>query len=284
MLGGEQIGGQRPLEAAATDLQPDSCLTTPALDEAQTALANLHTTGFDTAERAEAEWAAERVARLQADHDLVEELRADGFEGRGYAVLAQTLADYGLPVIQAWIRRRDIYRLTAQRGRAVSCSDELRERLSSDFDDRQELASMVVARALVHFRNIALVDGGWTPRGGASLTTFFIGACIQVFPNEFRAWAKQYDLGAVLATAEEDTDLDPRLDDDPAVRVCLAETFQEALVSAAAYADRLPYVLAAKALHDLDYSELAQRWNTTEDALKQQVYRWRKQQKGGSDD
>ncbi|MFC0439661.1 sigma-70 family RNA polymerase sigma factor [Kutzneria buriramensis] len=283
MFGGEQVGGQPPLEAAATDLQPDDSITAPALDAAHAALTDLHTNGFDAIERAEAEWAADRIARLQADHDLVEELRADGFDSRGYAVFTQTLADYGLPVIQAWIRRRDIFRLTAKRGRPVTCSDELRERLSRDFDDRQELASMVVARALVHFRDLALVRGGWSPQGGASLTTFFIGACIQVFPNEFRSWVKQYDRGAGLVHAE-DTDLDLRLDNDPAIQVCLTETFQEALASATTYSERLAHVLAAKALHDVDYSELARRWNTTEDALKQQVYRWRKQQKGGADD
>jgi DNA-directed RNA polymerase specialized sigma24 family protein len=283
MFGSDQAGGQPAMDVAATDLQSDVSTAPPDLDPARTALADLHAGGFDAAERAEAEWAADRITRLAADHDLVEELRADGFNGRRYAVFTQTLASYGLPVIQAWIRRRDIYHFTAKQGRPVTCSDELREHLSRDFDDRQELASMVVARALVHFRDHALVRGCWSAEGGASLTTYFIGACAQVFPNEFRAWVKQHSQSVGLVHAE-DTDLDVRVDTDPADQVCLTETFREALESAAAVSDRLAYVLAANTVQDVEYGELAARWNTTEDAIKQQVYRWRKQQKGGADE
>ncbi|OEJ36532.1 sigma-70 family RNA polymerase sigma factor [Streptomyces agglomeratus] len=36
------------------------------------------------------------------------------------------------------------------------------------------------------FRQRALVEGGWTVEGGASITTYFVGACLYYFPNEFR--------------------------------------------------------------------------------------------------
>ena len=45
---------------------------------------------------------------------------------------------------------------------------------------------MTVALALPRFREQALVGGGWRFEGGASLATYFMGACLYVFPNEVR--------------------------------------------------------------------------------------------------
>lgn len=47
---------------------------------------------------------------------------------------------------------------------------------------------MTVACALPRFRQRALIDGGWTYEGGASITTYFMGACLYDFPNEFRRY------------------------------------------------------------------------------------------------
>jgi DNA-directed RNA polymerase specialized sigma24 family protein len=275
MQGSERVGAQPPT-AAASDLQPDVSPTTADLDSTHAALTELHHAGFEDAERVEAEWAADRLAHLQAAREMVEELRRAGFEGKGYDVFKGILASYGYPVLQAWIRRREIYRLTYERGRPVQCSEELRDHLTRDADDRQELAMETVAHALVHFRERALLQGTWDPEGGASLTTFFIGAALQVFPNVFRTWSRQYHKGRGLVPAE-DTELDDRVDDDPVTRVCVVETFREALQSAA-YSDRLRHTLAARLLQDARYREIAERWGTTEEAIKQQVHRWRKHQ------
>jgi hypothetical protein len=45
---------------------------------------------------------------------------------------------------------------------------------------------MIVALALPRFREHALIGGGWRLDGGASLPTYFMGACLYIFPNEFR--------------------------------------------------------------------------------------------------
>jgi DNA-directed RNA polymerase specialized sigma24 family protein len=45
--------------------------------------------------------------------------------------------------------------------------------------------------ALPRFRERALEGGGWRPEGGASLATYFMGTCVDVFPNEFRRWRAQ---------------------------------------------------------------------------------------------
>lgn len=75
---------------------------------------------------------------------------------------------------------------------------------------------MVVAVALRRFREQALVGGGWRADGGASLTTYFMGACLAVFPNEFRKlradrrrWRAQDVAGATITAANPDRTADP---------------------------------------------------------------------------
>ncbi|GAA2536844.1 RNA polymerase sigma factor [Pseudonocardia hydrocarbonoxydans] len=46
----------------------------------------------------------------------------------------------------------------------------------------------LVAHAIVAFRDRALIGRGWDWKGGASLKTYFIGACVYQFPNAFRRW------------------------------------------------------------------------------------------------
>ncbi len=46
---------------------------------------------------------------------------------------------------------------------------------------------MTVAKALPRFKEHALAGGGLRFEGGASLPTYFTGACLYIFPNEFRA-------------------------------------------------------------------------------------------------
>ena len=142
----------------------------------------------------------------------------------------------------------------------------------------------VVADALVYFREHALVQGGWSPTGGASLTTFFVGACVQVFPNVFRAWVKEHqDRAGAVIPVEDICELDDRRAIDPARVVCLNETFVEVLEKAA-YSERLQHILAERVLRDASNREIAERLRVTEAAIAQQLYRFRSNQKGGADE
>lgn len=47
---------------------------------------------------------------------------------------------------------------------------------------------MTVALALPRFRQRALIERGWSVEGGASIATYFMGACAYDFPNEFRRY------------------------------------------------------------------------------------------------
>ena len=44
------------------------------------------------------------------------------------------------------------------------------------------------AKALVFFRDQVLLGKRWNVNAGATVTTYFVGACLLAFPNVFRRW------------------------------------------------------------------------------------------------
>lgn len=128
----------------------------------------------------------ENLARRMADRELLDKLAAGDFTGRRYQRFEEELAAYGMSVLRGWMHSGYIFKLAAGRGFSLYPSDSELEELVRDSDAREELATMTVALALPRFRKHALVGGGWRLEGGASLPTYFMGACLYVFPNEFR--------------------------------------------------------------------------------------------------
>lgn len=139
----------------------------------------------------------------------------------------------------------------------------------------------VLARALVFFREHALIAGKWTPTGGANITTFFAGACIAVFPNVCRAWLKEYDMDQDcerLDLGQLDGLLDPRTGVGPEDRACQVDLFETALKAAGT--DRLRRAPASVVLTDARYDEIAESEGATVEAIKQDIYRFRRSGKG----
>lgn len=128
----------------------------------------------------------EDLDRRRYDQKLVRLLAQDGFQGPRYERFEEKLARYGISVLRAWMHSGYIFQLVAERGLGLHPHERELEELGSNSDLREELATMTVACALVRFRQRALVEGGWTSEGGASITTYFMGACVFEFPNEFR--------------------------------------------------------------------------------------------------
>jgi len=73
-------------------------------------------------------------------------------------------------------------------GRPLSVRDTV---LRWSRDDRSELSLETVARALVFFRTKVLMLGKWDPARGATIKTYFIGACLSQFPNVFQHWDRE---------------------------------------------------------------------------------------------
>ena len=125
---------------------------------------------------------ADNLARLQGDRDLVDRLMWRQYTGPEWDLFAHTLAEYGFPVMRAWIRSGRIHAECAKRGLGGLRRREMRG------DDAVEVSMETVAVAIHRFRDSVLVPGRWDPRRGASLNTFFIGQCVLRFPNVYRRW------------------------------------------------------------------------------------------------
>jgi hypothetical protein len=158
----------------------------------------------------------ESLQRRAADQQLRDELARHDFSGRQYHRFQEELARYGTSVLRAWMYSGYIFKLVASRGFSLHPSDTELEELRRDTEARDELATMTVAVALPRFRERALRGGGWRYEGGASLPTYFMGACLYVFPNEFRRirvrnekWRRQSQCDPAVITAEAGPSPDP---------------------------------------------------------------------------
>lgn len=291
-MGASERAGRQPARYSAC-LEPqdyreeedDESLALPCEPIDQDILDALVPTGIDgdREDWRDADEIGERSARLAADRESVAEHKAAGFSGPKYEIFKAGLAAYGIPVVRAWIRRRSIYALVEGLGRGVMCPEDVREHLASDKDDRQELALETVAEALNMFEQHALIDGAWSAHKGASLTTYFIGSCLAEFPNVFRRWHTQHrhwqrtdlcGLGQADETTGRSSPLDQRIEDDPADTAVANQTFLDELRS---LPERVCYVVAAMVFRGCSYAEVAAEMGTTENAIKQLVYRYRKE-------
>ncbi|ALV30834.1 hypothetical protein [Streptomyces sp. CdTB01] len=128
----------------------------------------------------------QNVDRRLKDEQLLLLLAQDDFQGSRYDLFVEELVRYGISVLRGWMHSGFIFQLVAHRGFGLNPHELDLEELATHSEVREELASMTVARALPRFRQKALVEGGWSFEGGASITTYFMGACLYSFPNEFR--------------------------------------------------------------------------------------------------
>ena len=265
MGGSGERPGQPPPAGPRATRGSTTLLTRPDADD----IASVVGTGMLDEERTITAEANKWLTAVFADRDWLERLRAEGFQGPRYEMLATGLVGYGYPVLAALIRTRRVFVMTRRQGRPVPLPPAANEHLH-DPEVRLDLAEMTSVVALRLFRIRALEHQQWDPRRGASLTTYFVGAEIRAFPNVYRQWLStflsHYDRttsGAVLP--EQDTV------PDPATTVCATETIEEILALATPRQRETLLGLAA----GLSYDELGHRLNVKPDALRQDVSRFR---------
>jgi DNA-directed RNA polymerase specialized sigma24 family protein len=124
---------------------------------------------------------AEPLDRLSADIELINRLMWAGYDGPEWRLFSTALAQYGLAVLFKWTLSGRIFVECERKGLR-----RLLRRKHHDRDDVLGIAGETVARAFLFFRDRVLIQGVWKPELGASLRTYFVGACILHFPNEYR--------------------------------------------------------------------------------------------------
>jgi hypothetical protein len=154
----------------------------------------------DPRERARVENAARRLA----DRQLVDELEAAKFTGPVFDVTVNELAAYGIAILMAWMRTGEIVRRCLARGRPLADAGRFAAQWSRD--DRLEIAVETTARALRYFVEEVLKPGRWNHRRGATLRTYFVGACLLQFPNIYELWVNEQKRWGVVELAEPGTE------------------------------------------------------------------------------
>jgi len=133
----------------------------------------------DLQERARVASASLRLMDLM----LLKELTAANFAGPVFDVAVNEWAAYGIAVMMAWMRTGEIARKCGAKGRPLPPGCFSAGKWSRD--DRLEMALETTARALDFFVETVLKPGRWDPARGATMKTFFVGACLLQFSNEF---------------------------------------------------------------------------------------------------
>lgn len=122
--------------------------------------------------------------RLRADADLVMRLGLTRYKGPDWEAVAERLAAYGMRVMTAWILNGAVRSKCHEKGWPGPWNEECR-----DFEVASDLAALTVVRALTKFREV-LISGRWSPTGGASLATYYIGQCLLRWANVFQEWSR----------------------------------------------------------------------------------------------
>ncbi|GAA1942587.1 RNA polymerase sigma factor [Kitasatospora viridis] len=159
--------------------------------------------------------AGDRAARLAADAEVVRRLRQVGFAGPLYQQVMGQLMQYGWNVLTPWCGSGIVFAQARAAGRPVPESMIV---TPWERDDRHEVATETILAGARLFHRQALVNGRWSPTGGASLTTFYLGACLLSFKGEYQRWhrsrtaaARQVseDADEVLAALPDQRAVDP---------------------------------------------------------------------------
>jgi hypothetical protein len=119
-----------------------------------------------------------------ADDELVRRIASAKFAktSQEWAALADRLAAYGYFVLVAWgITGRLHEKALKHRG-----GSRIPKGLALDVDEAHALAHELLLVSLEKFRTTSL--SLWNPKGGACLTTFFVGRCLMDLPDVYEKW------------------------------------------------------------------------------------------------
>lgn len=123
---------------------------------------------------------------LADDAELVEYLRSLQFRGREWEEFVRGLHAYGIARISALLASGAIFAKASKLTKRTVHDDHHR----IQDHDREELVFDSVHTALGSFVTKGIKGGGWSPRGGAALKTYFVNACVMSFTDVYKAWRK----------------------------------------------------------------------------------------------
>ncbi|MBM2620929.1 sigma-70 family RNA polymerase sigma factor [Actinoplanes sp. LDG1-06] len=208
---------------------------------------------------------------LIGDAKLFHEFHADNFSGARYNRFLDGLMAAGAGYIAAGLKSGAVFAACRRRNASIRLSFPV----GWNHSDCREVMLATVAAALIRFYDEAMVEGGWQPAGGASLTTHFINYCIDALPNELRRWSKFTHAAQFTDTLDG---LEDRVDTGfgPAELAAMADELRCAMLELSRDDQQIFELRSAGYLTD----EIAAIQNTTSRAIEGRIYRARKRLEG----
>ncbi|MFI1996397.1 RNA polymerase sigma factor [Actinoplanes sp. NPDC020271] len=204
-----------------------------------------------------------------ADRQVWQKAIDDGLVGPDYERLMNDLAGYGFRVCQAWLATGMMFRECAARGRPIGAPPP-----GLTPDDRTELALETVAYAVRDFKAFALELSEWDPRKG-SLTTYFIGSCINAFPNVFRRWQREEASWRPITRGDGHEDMTSLPDATPGPEVqVIGQMELKRRLAAMGVRTAVALVLISEGF---SYAEIGEILDVTGRAVEALVYRHRRE-------
>ena len=213
---------------------------------------------------------AELPHDTQKDRRLRDALLGEQCKGPIWSSFVHELARYGHAVMMAWLISGEIFHQCKRHDCWPGEPPPYWEH-----DDLVSLSGDTVAKAIVDFRDRAVLKGEWRPESGASLKTYFITGCVYAFPNHYRKWRTEHDRRRRFAARTVDVDSIAELpsgDDDPAEVVVKRLRVQAGL-------DSIKHPVAHKSiiLQEMGYTlgEIAELLGVTRNVVKSALERHR---------
>lgn len=201
----------------------------------------------------------------EADRTLYSRLEETCFKGPEYDFFVEALVSYAYPVLRRWIASGEV---VAQLARLRKPIEPLRDYPHLPDVDIEELVQDTLVAGLKLFTDRARAGTGWSAGRGASLSTYFLGACLLEFPGTYRRWRRVHKKNVEIATAEPPDSLAP----DPADLVIQEQQIRE-ILGGLSEPTRLVLTLAAAGY---SHAEIAEILDTTPRAVEGRLYRARK--------
>lgn len=148
----------------------------------------------DTEVADESDAELEAIVRRARDAELMAAVRERGLDCWQLDELELALTKYVSSVVRAWMQTGQIFYQAKKigiKGVAEPSQDEL-ERLRHDEDLRESIANELVMKGIGRFEDQIKEGTGWTPDGGAALTTYFLRNCLFSLKDVLKKHFKDY--------------------------------------------------------------------------------------------
>lgn len=218
------------------------------------------------------------LERLAADAAIVRFLRDEGFAGARTERVRLELMAGAYQVVYGWVRSGKIFAVCARKGIRARRNDG--DTAPWDDQDCEDLAVDAVLKGWELFAERGLRRGQWDPSRGASLATYFVGACLLQFNAVYNAWWRTRVMCCAIEAETINAEVEAgrarliaqRSHPDPADLVALSDEAEREL-------DRLPERLqpiVVRMAAGLSRAEAARELGMTEKAVERAFHRHRR--------